>query len=214
MSESVARALGASDPKPKTITIAGKKCTVRPLGLRELTEVERLCVKQYKRTFLETYAENADLLPEDERAGLVREKLDDAALWDIDDLPPKRAYDANKIKATKELKDYVVKAFGIDKNVKPLQLKQIVTGLLDSNSMTPAKYKKYTKEMPPYGQVPYASWWITGSHDGMITLIWTCFKDDGVTKDEVASELGSNKELLMSLSRDIEHVTAPEVKNG
>lgn len=212
MSESVARALGANETR--TVTIAGKKCTVRPLGLRELTEVERLCVKQYKRNLLETYAENVDLLSESERAGLMREKLDEVALWDIDDLPPKRAHDATKIKATKKLREYVIKTFAADDSIKPLQLKQLVTGLLDSNAMNAATYKKYTDEKPPSVLVPYASWWITGSHDGMITLIWTCFKDDGVTKDEVARELGSNKEMLIAISRDIEHVTVPAVKNG
>ena len=88
MSEDVARALGAGGD---ITTIAGKECKVRPLSIRELTEVERECLKVYKRTFLETFHDNLDLLPDDEAAGLMSRKLEEASAWDVGDLPSKKA---------------------------------------------------------------------------------------------------------------------------
>ena len=63
-------------------------------------------------------------------------------------------------------------------------------------------------------KVPYVSWWITGSFDGMITLIWTCFKHNGVSREDVARELGRNEALLTELSREIETLSVPAVGNG
>jgi hypothetical protein len=61
MSEKMARALGANGAM--LVTIAGKECSVRPLGIVELAEVERDCVARYRRTDLETYASYLDRLP-------------------------------------------------------------------------------------------------------------------------------------------------------
>ena len=44
MSEVMARAAGAGSPL--TVEIGGKQCSVRPLTIRELTEVERDCVER------------------------------------------------------------------------------------------------------------------------------------------------------------------------
>ena len=37
-------------------------------------------------------------------------------------------------------------------------------------------------------KVNYVSWWITGTFEGMLTLVWLCFKSNGVTKEEVEED--------------------------
>ena len=87
--------------------IAGKECTVRPLGIRELTEVERDCAERYKRQYLKTFADNLDLLPAEAKDRLLLEKMDVVARWDVDDLPPKFVHDPARVKMTDKLKSWV-----------------------------------------------------------------------------------------------------------
>ena len=76
MSEQMARALAATSPM--TVMIGGKECTVRPLGIQELTEVERDCVQRFKRQYLETFSQNLDLLPENRRTELLEQKMEES----------------------------------------------------------------------------------------------------------------------------------------
>jgi hypothetical protein len=52
MSEKVARALGAAG---ESMSCNGKPCEIRPVGIKFLTEVQRECLKQFQRLFLENY---------------------------------------------------------------------------------------------------------------------------------------------------------------
>lgn len=214
MSDDVARAVGASGAT--TINIAGKECTVRPMSIRELTEVQRECVKRYKREYLETFSNNVDLLPKSERTKFIIEKHEEAAKWDIDDLPHKYAYDISGIEMNRALRKLLTDLFGIDdktsKNV--VRMKQLCVSALDQGMLSSNQYRKLVGNPPVRVRVPYVNWWITGCYEGMITFVWVCFRHDGVTWEDVADELGKNPQMLAELTREIEHLTAPAVGNG
>ena len=49
--DDVARAVGAGTGK--TVTIDGVTCSIRLLGIRDLTEVQRVCLRQYRTKYLQ-----------------------------------------------------------------------------------------------------------------------------------------------------------------
>lgn len=210
MTEDMARALGADGTT--TVEIAGKQCTARPLGVGELTEVERLCVEQYRRSYLKTYADNADLLPNGKQ--LLEQKMEEAARWDVDDLPAKQAYDSSSIKLTDELKEWIKNEFDLDGEQDEVKMRRLCAAALDQESLTEKQYRKMSGARPRTFKVPYVNWWMTASFDGMITFIWVCFKYNDVTRQQVADMLSKDPALMATLSREIESLSAARVGNG
>lgn len=212
MSEIMARALGA--PGALTATIAGKECTVRPLGIQELTEVERDCVQRYKRGFLETYSQNLDLLPKERGEQLLEQKMAEVARWDVDNLPPKWAHDPKRIKVTEALKKWLKENLELKEDADDERLRRMAASALDQGMLTEEQYRNLTDAKPPRVRVGYVNWWITGSYDGMITFVWVCFRHNGVTREQCVEALRGNMALLVDLSREIERLSSPTVGNG
>lgn len=211
MAEQLARALGARSPMETTI--AGKACVVRPLGIKELTEVERDCLERRRRSYLETFAQNSDLLPAGRGIALLEEKMIEAAKWDVEDLPSKYAHDPRRIKLTDEVKRFVGESFGVEAADDGKWCRLVATAL-DQGTLEESDYLKMTGCHAPKVKVPYVNWWITGSFEGMITFVWTCFRHNGVTRDEVTEALRGDMTLLVDLAREIESLSSPSAGNG
>jgi len=221
MSDDVARAVGASG---ETITIAGKECKIRPLSILELTEVERDCLRQYKKNYLETYYEGIQYLPDGEGEKLVQRKLDEIARWDITDLPPKYVYDVEKIKVTPKLRLWLEDNMEFSEKNKEgvkfskeeidLQLKRLAASSLDAGTLEDHTYESIVGDVPKKVKVGFVHWWLTGCYEGMLSLIWVCFKSQGVSKEEIAREIGTNPDIIISLTREIESLSAPDAGNG
>ena len=224
MADDVARAVGAAGAE--TITIGGKTCTVRPLTIRELAEVERECVKIYVRAHLETYSRNLDLLPcdEDSKMKLLSSKLEAASRWDVGDLPQRYAYDPGTIFLSGLLKEWIKQELQFvetDASGKPLSEQELndryrkaAVTALDAGLLKEEHYHQLTGRNVGKVPVGYVNWWITGSMEGMLTMVWACFKSYGVSREEVAEAIGNNFNVLANLSRDIEHLSVPAVGNG
>jgi len=205
MADDMARAVGASGSN--TVEIAGKQCTARGLTLKELGEVERLCLRAYQRSYVEAYESTGA------NAKQIEEARERAARWDVDDLPSKAAYDPRKIKLNRELKCWVDDQFGDEKRG-DYQYKILVATSLDNGTLTERNYRKLTGQKPIKQSIPYSTWWITGCFDGMVSFVWVCFKHNGVTMEQVTDAMRENQELLIGLTREIEHLTTPAVGNG
>jgi hypothetical protein len=212
MSEEVARALSAASST--TITIAGKECVVRPLGIQELSEVERDCVKRYKRQYLETFSQNADLLPDGQGMALLEKKIEEVSRWDVDDLPHKTAYDPSKIQLVDKLKDWVVESLNISDTKDDDRLKVLVAASMDRGTLSDDDYRRMVGNDPPKVNVDYVNWWVTGNYEGMITFVWVCFRSQGVTREQIVESLRGDMSLLIDLTREIERLSAPQAGNG
>lgn len=222
MSEDVARAVGAEDPED--ILINGKPCRIRALSIKELTEVERDCLKQYKRQYLETFSENADLLPESDRIAIIKQEMERAARWDVADLPLRYAYDPDSLKINSKLADWARTKLDFretDVDEKPLpqlvyeiRLKRVLSTALDSGAIKPEEYTEMAGKEPRKLKISYVNWWITASPEGMIAMIYASVKDQGISKKELVGELSKNPTLMVNLSREIEHLSAPKAGNG
>jgi len=213
MADDMGRALAANGGL--TVVIGGKECTVRPLGMAELSEVERVCLEGYKRQYLSTYTSNLDLLPEGDREGVLTRKLDEVARWDIGSLPVKYAHDPGMIKLTDELRVWMVDNLNVKADEQDESLLRSMTAVaLDQETLTAEKYKELARGNPPRIKVSYVNWWTTGCFDGMTTMVWVCFRHNGVTRAQVAEELGRDISLIAKVSREIERLSRPAVGNG
>lgn len=228
MPEDVARAVGADSPDDDVI-IAGKPCRIRPLSVKELCEVERECLNQYKRNYLQTFRDNIDLIPGVDGVAFMQEKMEEAAKWDTKSLPLKFGCDGRRVKVTPQILEWVKANYGVEDNPAALAserdpetrriardnyFRRLITAAVDNGMISDELYTALVGEKPPKVKIPYVNWWITGSMDGMIAFIWVAFRANGVTKDEVASALGNNPAVLVQLSRELERLSVPKANFG
>jgi len=211
-SDRMARAVAAGSSL--TVEIGGVQCSVRPLSLRELTEVERDCVERFRRGYLKTFADNIDLVPAALREPMMQEKFEQAARWDVDDLPVKFAYDSSQIVLTNKLKAFVGKEFGIEEKSDDTKYQRTAASALDQGTLSEAQYEELSGKPIEKAKIPYVSWWITGAMDGMITFIWMAFKHAGVTREQVSDAMADNPALLTEVANEIERLSAPKLGNG
>ncbi len=213
MSDDTARAVGASGST--TVLIAGKECTARPLSIRELAEVERICVDGYKDDYLATVGRSIKRLPDKSRRNaFMEEEIIKAANWTIKDLPKSEVFDASRIDASSDLRLWLKETFSLNGQNDDNAVKRMAASALDQGMLSNAKYEEMTGKKPPSVSVPYINWWITGCFDGILTLVWIAFRDAGVTKDEVSEAVGQNMNLLTQLAHDLEKLSAPAAGNG
>ena len=220
MAEDTARAVGAKSPT--TVKIGDKDCQIRPLTIAELGELERDCLSRYKREYLKTFTGNSDIIPNFDE--LLNKELREVAKWDVSDLPPKKAYDPTKIKVEKNLRKWLTEHMNLvleNENGSKLSKSemesrvQVMAALaLDSGDMAEEDYKILTGEVAKKTNVGYVNWWVTGSYDGMISMVHMCFRDNDVSREDIVKAIGDNPNLLTEASRGIEELSAPEVGNG
>jgi len=210
MSEDVARIVGA--PSPTTVTINGKACQLRPLSLVELTEVERECLRHYRKSYLECFADNAASLGE-KGMDILERKMEEAARWGVEDLPFKDAFDSEKMVFNEKVLEWLKGKieFDLSPTVKDYEkkCKKVIAGLLDNKMLRVPEYEAMTGHTPKPVKILYANWWITGCMDGMITFVWVAYRSNGVSREEVARELGHNPSLMIQLSQELERMSAP-----
>lgn len=218
MAEDTARALGAA--APRGVFIGGKEYFPRPLGLRDLVEVERECLLSEKKNYLTTYSENIEILnlSEKDKSTYMEKKLDEVARWTVEDLPLKTVYDTSKFPIGERTKKMLkVKMQLRGENTKDFTLAQwrkILAGGLDSRQVTEADIKKAASAVPNKQRTAYAAWWITGCIEGMLAMVYQCFKQEGLDRKTLDKHLGTDFETLTLMARTIESLSAPETGNG
>lgn len=211
MSEDVARAVGAG--LSDEIMIAGKACRLRPLTIKELTEIEREGVRVYRRRYLEALKDSSDLLPGG--AAGFEAAVEKSAHWDADDLPKKTVYDVSNLNQTALMKKWLIENLQtVEEKVENLSTyHRLVAASLDSGLLSEAEFTAMIGRPPRKTRTGYINWWVTGTPEGMCAMIWHALKEFGVTRDEI-NQLASDPSKMMVLSREIESLSVPDVGNG
>src|SRR5690554_3468201 len=93
MSDALARVTGAG----VSLNVNGKEYQLRPVGLRQLQELQKEALRYYKRQYLQTFADAAALMGNGTSEKLLAEKIEECARWDVCDLPEQNAYDAEQV---------------------------------------------------------------------------------------------------------------------
>lgn len=213
MADDVARAVGAGSNT--SLVINGKTCKIRPLTIKELAEVERDCLKKYRRSYLSTYAENIEFLPENVQSDLMEKKMEEAARWDVSDLPTKPSHDPGKVKMTPELRKHLEEDLDlIDSEADEAKAKRLGSIALDQGLLSDVDYQKLTGEKPKLTPINYAQWWISSSFEGRIALITACLSPCGVSEDEIIESMREDPAAALRIASDIEALSTPKVGNG
>lgn len=221
MAEDMARALGS--PGPEGEMIAGVLCKPRPLSMKELGELERLCLASYRRSYIQTFSENLDLLPDNVGRMLIQQKMEEAARLDLNTLPIRFAYTANKVKLTPELTAWL--AENLDGYSEPVEnetpeqtenrLQQLVGAALEGGLLTETEYGELSGNAKlKKSKVPYVSWWISSTFDGRMSMAWMAFSKCGITRAAFEEAISVDPGLLVRMAGLIQNLTVPAVGNG
>jgi hypothetical protein len=199
-----ARALAAGG----TVTVEDKEYKLRPVRARQLTELERESLKYYKRQYLETFTDNADLLGDSID---LSAKVDEVAKWTLDDLPQKIVHDARNVPVTKKMEKWIVEKYG-EKPDGDAAYKAVVTTALDSGDITVEKVKELTGAIPRMGKARFDQWWVTACVHGMISIIRASL--NGHAKDEVEGVDDWPLLKVTEAARIVESLTSADLGNG
>lgn len=209
MSDKEARILGAGS----SIEIDGKEYKLSPITMKQLMEVQREAVSYYKRQYLQTFVENASILPNGDR--LLEKKLEEVARWDVKDCPPRTAYDCSLVVINEEIKQKIRTESSINQQDEPETdsgWRALLASLLDREKITPGEVEQLSNIKPYRNSIPYDLWWTTGTWEGAVSYVYQSFKiaHPNITKDQVAA-LPFVK--LVQAARIVSQVTAPEMGN-
>lgn len=220
MSEDVARAIGSNSAT--TLTINDKTVSLSPLELRDWTEAQQICLKEYRQEYMKAFLENLEFFPRKEKMEFLREETRRTAAWKIEDLPNKEAFNPAKIVVNQAIEEWYREAWDIAEeddlpSVKTIQ--EAVAASLENESkdtLTPEIYEKMTgKKIKPV-KVDYVSWWLGATPSGQMVTIWLAVRKEGITREDVEKHL--NGELAerqrIILSQEVERISKPDLGNG
>jgi hypothetical protein len=212
MSDREQRALGVGG----TITVREKKYELSPIAVQHLCNLEKESLRYYKRQFLQTFADNADLLGENSQ-DIITKKMEEAAVWDLDDLPKKTAYDVSHVPVTEKLREWA-KAFQVEidgekSELTDVKIRAMLSTALDQEKVKREEVKAMAGKFPVQGKVRYDQWWVTGSMEGMVSFLLSSiqYKHPEVTEKEVKEWPISS---IFEGAREVESITSPNLKNG
>lgn len=208
MSDKEARALGTGT----TIHVGGKDYEVKPITLGLLQQLQREAVASYKKGVIATYTENMDVLGPSGPA-ILEKKLDELSGMQIDDLPKREAYATDHLPVTDKLKERLEEEFGDDNIPKypDTKLLALLATALDQTLITVEEAEALTGKKPIKSRIPYDSWWVTASYDGMIAMIHTSLSQaQEVDREEIGKWPVTD---IAEVARTVEAITAPNMGN-
>lgn len=205
-----ARVLAAGDSIDVVVGKKTKTYKLRPIGVQHLCDLEAEALRYYKRQYLRTFSDNADLLGKSGN-GLVEAEMRRVARWDLHDLPQKDAYDVSRVPVTDELRAWVEEAYG-EVPEEDREVLSLVSVSLDSEKLSSAELEKLSGRKPLKGRVRYDQWWVTASMNGMVLWIYTSvrYEHPEVTKEDVLRWPFSK---IAEASRKVEALTSAEMGN-
>lgn len=187
-----------------------KQYKLRPVVAQHLCDLEREALKEYKRQYLSTFTENADLLPNG--ADLITQKFEEVARWDFSDLPKKNAFDVSHILPGDEVKAWIKTNFGECPEADNAIRAVLVTSL-DNGKLKPDELATLCGgKKPRQGTVRYDQWWVTASMAGMVSFITSSVKYEHpeMTREKVAQWPFPK---IAEAARIVESITAARVGN-
>ena len=209
--DDTARALGAS--APGEMTINGKVGVIRPLTARELTEIERICVRSYRNEYLARLKDSVDIIGQDR----LEDEVFKTANWDVHNLPRKWVFDPRPNQLTAEIIDWMVDNTNSDrvellKN--PIKALRALATVLDNEAMPPDLFEKLAGSPCLKLSTGYVNWWITATFEGMLELAFYSMRGCGITREDLFKEFEKKQELLWQVAREAEKVSSPSMGNG
>jgi hypothetical protein len=205
--EAEARALGAGE----SFEVNGEEYKLRPIVVRSLCEIERGALADYKRQYLKTFVDNADLLGENQATKVLQQRMEEAAGWDLQSLPQKVAYNAALLPVTEEATKWA-EDFRREEMKSENQTRAVLAFALDNKILSEEKVKELCGKQPDKSSVRYDQWWVTASFVGMVSFVLASVRVEqpNVTRDQVESW---SFVKIVEATRIVERITAASVGN-
>lgn len=216
MGDREGRALGAGESFSVTVDGEQRDYLLSPVVARNLCEVEREALKFYKRSVLETFTDNQDLLPENSRDRLIERKFDEVSVMTVADLPQRPAYDVSKVAVNDSLLEFLQSEYEELPESRDGK-RALVAHALDTNRITSEKIFELTETKPIKGSIRFDQWWITGTLEGMIYFIANGlrrWKPDTTIQDRLTEVKDWPFIYVNHAARKLEHITSAAVGNG
>lgn len=201
-----ARALAAGE----TIEVNGETYNLRPIVAQHLVDLERAALEFYKRQYLKTFSDNADLLG-DKAGEFIAEEVRKVAQWGLDDLPRKTAYDVSRIPVNDKLKSWIGDAVGEVPETET-GVRSVLSTMLDQERITPKEVKGLSGKAPVQGRIRYDQWWVTASMGGMVSFIVSSIQHEHPEVDGKAVA-GWSFPKITEASRKVERITSVDMGN-
>jgi len=213
MTDDTARALGAGG---RSFNINGKVCKARPLSLKELAELGRVCLRAYKKDQIQGYKQMLEDcgLPSTEINSMLMTKVQELSAIELEDLPTKTAYNPPELTITPDLKNWMVQNLGVEDKETDLQFQIKAAAALSGGLLSEADYEKLVGKKPRRVLQPYVAWWCSEQPAGVIAMLYQAFQSYGVTEDEVIEAFRKDEEGLRDMHREVEILSAPQPGNG
>lgn len=205
-----ARLLAAGD----IIDIVGedgktKQYKLRPVVAQHLCDLEREALRDYKRQYLETFTQNADLLPGG--AEIVQKKFEEVARWDFSDLPKKTAYSVAHILPGDVIRAWIKDTYN-EVPETDSGIRAVLVNSLDNGKISMEEVQRMCGKAPIRGTVRYDQWWVTASMAGMISFITSSvrYEHPEMTREKVAQW---PFQKVAEAARTVESITAAKMGN-
>jgi hypothetical protein len=213
--EDTARAIGAA---AGTVTINGKTRKLRPLTVRELAEVERECLRAYRRQYMEAYTDSINFLPAGtDKMALIMRKTDEICRWDVKDLPPQTVYDPSDVVVTPSLVALLRTKLSEKNGGAPrgdTENRGVAAILLNNRTLTPDEYQAAAGVSAVPHLVSYVQWWVTGCFAGMVTFIASCVEGNDLTRNEIEDYIADSGTRAAQVAKELEAVSSPRSDFG
>ncbi len=182
---------------------------VSPLNMKQLAEIQQECLRQFRRGYIQTYADAVEWLENGQE--VLERKVDEAARFDVRDLPKKFAYDTRKIQIVEAVIQLLRKHYDIVPK-KADDRRALLATALDSGLIDSETVKELTGRTPARASIPYDMWWVTANYAGIVLFVWTSVVQNHseVTRDDVSKW---PVYCLSIAGRLVESITAPAVEN-
>jgi hypothetical protein len=192
------------------IEVEGKQYRLRPVRVQSLCDLEKDALAFYKRQYLTTFKENADLIGVGDEA--LAKKLDEVARWGLEDLPKREAFDCSSIPVTDALKSRLLEHFETEID-NDMMFRLFLSTALDTERITVDEVRQLTGKGPRRGLVRYDQWWITSCVEGMVAFIYSSIRQEHpeLTRSDVANWTFAK---LTEASSLVERLTVASVGNG
>ncbi len=208
--EAVARAIGAGH----TLEVEGKEYDLVPLTMRGLMAVQREAVNYYKRQVLQSYTENADLLPEDMRREFIAEKFSEITRWDVSDCPTHEAFSYADIEVTQPLLIWLQGEYpALEISIEDAdRIKVLIGAALDAGELSKTDYIQMCGKLPPKAKIPYDTWWVSSVQEGQLAMLRQSVLKDGepITSEELQTWPTHS---VIEACKAVELLTIPEMGN-
>lgn len=167
------------------IEVNGKKFKLRPVRIQHLCDLEKQSLRYFKKQYLQTFIDGQELMGNGFQ-DVVTRKMEEIALWDLDDLPRKDAYDVSSIPVNQKVKEWIKDSFDLaPKDDKGCQA--VLSNALRTKRITPEEIKEMSGVAPLHGKIRYDTWWVNGCYEGMIEFIYSSvrYEHPELTREEL-----------------------------